>query len=1256
MDELDINLATVTLSSDSEKSARDALIEKADRERDLGCFNKALALFREAEAQRGDLSISIRIAGLLTEQGRTPAALREWDQALDKYAPTEEDEELLAGAELSRALCAGAMNSRFRPALEKGLKYFEEYVKPFPVREWKRCKLGIVLLLQAAYSALKACGAQLGNLPWDQATVQDLYDELIRCEMFDSAYHVAQFPNSGRIGSEMHDLALLDDLMAQPKLPALTRARILQWKGTLALKSRDFDSWVSYLEEADALFRGEGHQLGLLWSELERIHDDPRKKLPYIELKSATIRIKNAFEKLGYWDGAKDCMLKLAKMAVENADTETLQQLDHEYAQIRHDCMSMIDWIEKEELVLRLWDYRRHHVAKLIKSFEELFAIFQDSDMPLRAAIAAFNLYNLYKNIGDDQKAELWASRLAGYTEFHSKPAHYIIHPFIRRLETKSDDSARLPVAEEVAQLSNFLADRKAWYAENIATSERTLIIQSIFYLQVLYSDRPFSEYKELSLMCFDAVKTLLPLLPTGERATNEANLQVNISRLCHIEAWQSFPPAIESLTESYNCNADAAGILESLEKGGTALSGAYASMGLAAQGLWFAESFTANRGAADDPLFLEADDYFRRSLDIAAEERLLPLVQLGTSRLHSLWLDGLRSTMESKGKDSHTSNVALNQACAWLDKGKQLLEASRRDHSTLTKSSALSGKQSTRADLPATTLYKDAFGLAFCIESPRYLWSWVQDSKARSVSDILALGANIPSTLREAIDRTPSTKELFDEETDLQGKIDTAEGSSKVMLYEQLDALRGRMSQDELADAVLALREGRPTTIEALQTIAQKDSELLSVDGPMKTCLRSEEAALRRSEARRRVFFVDYGFYQNSGFVLVASDNTVDFSWTKVSVHEAAEWKSDWLAPQEPESPPESPPSAAQADPDQYPPRLLDGEDAALAWLSRLVQPLVEISKPGDLLVICPSESLHGIPLHAAKISGEDEKLTYLIERNPIVYTASMTVTEQCMARVTSHTSSLGDTTSDSIVGAYCCPEPIRGMATRISQQFSRPFNIEVDRQISKTVVQDAWAKSKTALFFGHCGPGSRPAEQHLLLNDFQLEMHQLPLPEELFTVEDVFSTKISASLVTLVACKSAAQFIQTGDEPVGLLTALLCSGANSVVGSLWPVDSRAGVAFAEAFYKRIAMLVKSETNPEAEIAVTRDRDMAGTMIDLAVVLQETIAELRRSLRPGFDTRSVIHWGAFTLNGAWLLNIPHVASALAPGGNQEFS
>jgi hypothetical protein len=166
-------------------------------------------------------------------------------------------------------------------------------------------------------------------------------------------------------------------------------------------------------------------------------------------------------------------------------------------------------------------------------------------------------------------------------------------------------------------------------------------------------------------------------------------------------------------------------------------------------------------------------------------------------------------------------------------------------------------------------------------------------------------------------------------------------------------------------------------------------------------------------------------------------------------------------------------------------------------------------------------------------------------------------------------------------------------------------------------------------------------------------------------FTIEDVFNTPVTASLVTLLACGSAEQEIRTGDEPMGLLTALLCSGANSVVGTMWPVDPRTGVAFAEGFYKRLTRLFTPE---EANISGVRKgvpdgeageegegrseeahRKRRRRLVDLAVVLQETVVELKRSRRVGFDTANVVDWGAFTLNGAWLLDVLDEGPATSP-------
>ena len=144
MDELNDSLVAVEISKSPDNASRthrDELIAKADSERELGCYSKALGLYREAEAIEANLSISIKIAGLLTEQGRSPLALKEWNTALSRFASEEEDREMVAVAELCRGICEGTMDLKFRRALDMGLKYFQEYVQPHPVKEWKGRKV-----------------------------------------------------------------------------------------------------------------------------------------------------------------------------------------------------------------------------------------------------------------------------------------------------------------------------------------------------------------------------------------------------------------------------------------------------------------------------------------------------------------------------------------------------------------------------------------------------------------------------------------------------------------------------------------------------------------------------------------------------------------------------------------------------------------------------------------------------------------------------------------------------------------------------------------------------------------------------------------------------------------------------------------------------------------------------------------------------------------------------------------------------------
>lgn len=1159
------------------------------------------------------------------------------------------------------------------------------------------------------------CGTQGEPVPWTATTIKELYEQLVRSRNFHGAYTVVCFPNSDKSRSQEHDLSLVDDFVQQPGVPVLLRAHMLQWKATLALNSGNRDEWLSLSNEAERNFREEGHYLGPLDIEMERLHKDPLAEVPYDELKAATIRIRDAFIERGAWVGAKHCMMTLSTMAVENTDTELLDQLNEQYEQIRADCMTDFDWAGKEELMLRSWDYQNQHAAKLVQEFEELYKIYADSDMPARSSLIAVNLYKLYRNLGDAHNAQKWADQMTKHAESRLVSELHVFHPLIRRHEKHG--AATLPIDDEMADLAAFLRDKTARYTEDISRFERTQILRSILYVHGSYLVRPPHEHKKLSSLCCEAIRGCLPLLPPRDLALYEAMLLNAEGGVLLRESLQKFPASWDMIVDAYNTQAKAAGILESIGERDVKLRGAYNGLGEAAEHLWLSEVATANRGTVTDPLFLEAADFYLISLSLALEDKLLPAVQLGITSLHDLWLRGLKLNIGVNGSRHETSRDARHKTHHWLRFGRQMLEAARRDSSTLSKSSAVMGKQSARAAFWGRKLYANAFDLAMIVGDPRYLWKWLQDSKARSASDLLALGINIPETLREAISKSESSRLLFDEEISLKRRLNTAEGASFVMLHQQLESLRARMALDELADAVLALREGRPTTLEALQAIAQKDAAPASSSALIRSDTRLEKLGLHRAGPPRRVFFVDYGFHQGHAFVLFALGADINFIWLNTTIRDIAWWREHWLRHRTPEL--ESPTSFEEEDdvPEQYNPSLRNDEDAGLSWLSRLAQPLVSFSSPGDLLVLCPSENLHGIPIHAAKISpGNEGEPMCLIERNPVVYTASMTMTEQCMARATStvpsHLEPARANTGNTILSAFRYPQEIRAMANRISQHFPHPPDMHIDTHLPLSTVQSALATSKTVLFLGHCSTRTGTGgidDQYLLLADPDPDPDTVgcesdlpprepsassaspppasppppPAPPETetetrFTIPAIFSTPIAASLVALVACGSASQAIRTGDEPTGLLTALLCSGANSVVGSLWTVQARVGVAFAEGFLGRLATLQgraggvggengdgegdesgdggndlgdgidtgsKKGDGEESELDGEKGPSGANTnklarLVDLAVVLQETVVELKLSRRMGFSTGNVVDWGAFTLNGAWLLDV----------------
>ncbi|KAK4118562.1 hypothetical protein N657DRAFT_713678 [Parathielavia appendiculata] len=138
----DLTVIAISTHEDAPLSAHDDLIAKVNKERGLGDHTKALVLYREAEDNYADLYISMWVAGLIALQGHVPLAIRELDRSLVKYALVEDHRELVAAARMLLAFWWAKMDLDYFPALKIGLKYFGEYVKPYPPSEWKDYKVG----------------------------------------------------------------------------------------------------------------------------------------------------------------------------------------------------------------------------------------------------------------------------------------------------------------------------------------------------------------------------------------------------------------------------------------------------------------------------------------------------------------------------------------------------------------------------------------------------------------------------------------------------------------------------------------------------------------------------------------------------------------------------------------------------------------------------------------------------------------------------------------------------------------------------------------------------------------------------------------------------------------------------------------------------------------------------------------------------------------------------------------------------------
>src|SRR2546421_1498624 len=122
------------------------------------------------------------------------------------------------------------------------------------------------LWIQASFTK-----ARMNEFPLDKSEIQKLYKNLVDTEQFDKAWRVADYVNAGRLRVELQDLTLLEDLLAHPKLPELSRANTLEIHADILYHSGENERSEAELCEAERVFMKLGHRVEVLRIQLIRL-------------------------------------------------------------------------------------------------------------------------------------------------------------------------------------------------------------------------------------------------------------------------------------------------------------------------------------------------------------------------------------------------------------------------------------------------------------------------------------------------------------------------------------------------------------------------------------------------------------------------------------------------------------------------------------------------------------------------------------------------------------------------------------------------------------------------------------------------------------------------------------------------------------------------------------------------------------------------------------------------------------------------
>ncbi|KAF1997262.1 hypothetical protein P154DRAFT_292425 [Amniculicola lignicola CBS 123094] len=556
-------------------------------------------------------------------------------------------------------------------------------------------------------------------------------------------------------------------------------------------------------------------------------------------------------------------------------------------------------------------------------------------------------------------------------------------------------------------------------------------------------------------------------------------------------------------------------------------------------------------------------------------------------------------------------SSAKENLVKGWLEEvqfAEELYDSIRRSSLSTDRIESLFEKRGVVSNKELQKLYANAVEACLDQGNGSQAWLWLQRGKARALSDYFGIRALVPERLLAEIRAEPNTQALYDLERESNAAIVKALPQDYVTVRRKAEAARMEMRKNPLLAQLLNIREGA-------FNIQFEEVELQS-------------ALEMTGRNARTVKYIDWFVPEASAkdtriILFVRSLDGITLNKTlSITTGFVEAWIKRVL-----EHPPEA-----------HPPLKRSDGNNRLRELSLLIQEIEELTSEEDLLIICPSGPLTRIPIHAIRFRPSNRAL---IQRNLVLYSSSASTFRYCQMRAAAE--GLKDNLppeNPTMLAVYnedtdegrAEREAIYGHGDYLHDRVG--FNVLKGTAVTKSSFTDHCSQSRSILYYGHAFFDKLDVLQSSLVLSPESSnpttdstagpstpITSLPLPGCHLTVADAFALDFSRTCprITLIACDSGTQQVASGDEPLGFIPALLFAGATSVLGTLWPVESRAARAFTEEYYRQL----------EVQVERQQGAGQRRVVLDLAAAVRGTVLHLMAKGSPG-------DWAAYVLYGAW--------------------